>query len=361
MTHPTLTHTTTSQRVTLDDIEAADLRGRGGAAFPVAAKIRSVLRAVERTGKRPVLIANGTESDPFAAKDRYLLSTSPETVLEGMAVIAGLIGVQEIHLVVPAELVDVVAPVAGRGGVVVDEAARGFVAGQDSAVAARVDGAIPIPRRAGTHVTDDGAWHRPTYVGNVETMHLLGLMSRREDPFARSLVSVSSGRLQQGQPSLVTVHDVPGSTTVRSLMRQLPEVMATHGTTAVPVLFGGMHGRWLGPDDDQLVGSRALFIPGRGVSVEEVTSQVLHAAAAASAGQCAPCVFGLPKLAENWDAWVCSRDRGRNAEAELALAQLTGTVRPVRGGHGPLAGRGACSHPDGAVALALSARKVVNR
>ena len=66
--------------------EQVDLRGRGGAAFPVARKLRSVLARK----RRPVIVVNGTEGEPGSAKDTTLLARSPYLVLDGAMLAAVL-------------------------------------------------------------------------------------------------------------------------------------------------------------------------------------------------------------------------------------------------------------------------------
>ncbi|MFF2198854.1 Fe-S-binding domain-containing protein, partial [Streptomyces sp. NPDC058157] len=46
-------------------LTGSGLRGRGGAAFPAAVKLRSVREA----GGAPVVVANGEEGEPGSAKD----------------------------------------------------------------------------------------------------------------------------------------------------------------------------------------------------------------------------------------------------------------------------------------------------
>ena len=60
-----------------------DLRGRGGAAFPVARKMRAVLTSMAGGKRRAVVVVNATEGEPGSAKDKMLLCRSPHLVLDG--------------------------------------------------------------------------------------------------------------------------------------------------------------------------------------------------------------------------------------------------------------------------------------
>ena len=76
------------------------------------------------------------------------------------------------------------------------------------------------------------------------------------------------------------------------------------------------------------------------------TAAVARYLAGQSAGQCGPCVFGLPDIAGALEAAVAG---GRHAAAALAA---------VRRWTATLPGRGACRHPDGAARLVASALRV---
>jgi NADH:ubiquinone oxidoreductase subunit F (NADH-binding) len=80
----------------LEVLSAADLRGRGGAAFPTATKIASA------RGRRPRLIVNVCDSEPLAAKDGLLLRVAPGLVADGTALIARAVGAREVVLAVHA-------------------------------------------------------------------------------------------------------------------------------------------------------------------------------------------------------------------------------------------------------------------
>src|SRR5688500_10861951 len=70
---------------TIDLIDEAGLRGRGGAGFPTGRKWRSV--AGTDDGDR-YLVCNGAEGEPATFKDRTLLRRNPYQVVEGLLIAA---------------------------------------------------------------------------------------------------------------------------------------------------------------------------------------------------------------------------------------------------------------------------------
>jgi NADH:ubiquinone oxidoreductase subunit F (NADH-binding) len=74
----------------IDEIERAGLRGRGGAGFPAATKLRTLSAA-----PRSIVLANGTEGEPASNKDKTLMAGSPHLVLDGLSIAAETIGASE--------------------------------------------------------------------------------------------------------------------------------------------------------------------------------------------------------------------------------------------------------------------------
>ena len=86
----------------VDLVERAGLRGRGGAAFPTATKLRAVLAA----RGRPIVVVNGCESEPISAKDALLMRELPHLVLDGAAIAARAVGADEAVIAFEAPNLD---------------------------------------------------------------------------------------------------------------------------------------------------------------------------------------------------------------------------------------------------------------
>ena len=80
----------------LSAVEASGLQGRGGAAFSTAVK----LRAVARSGRRPVVVVNAIEGESVSAKDKVLARQAPHLVLDGAALAASALGASEVIVAV---------------------------------------------------------------------------------------------------------------------------------------------------------------------------------------------------------------------------------------------------------------------
>src|SRR6201993_2982506 len=83
----------------LGEVESSGLVGRGGAAFPLAVKLRSV-RDHGRVAGGTVVIANGEEGEPASIKDRWLLRNRPHLVLDGLRLAAAIVGADRAYVYV---------------------------------------------------------------------------------------------------------------------------------------------------------------------------------------------------------------------------------------------------------------------
>jgi len=345
---------------------AADsgLTGHGGAGFPLWRKIE----AVSKARGRAIVVANGAEGEPASDKDRWLLTRRPHLVFDGLQLAAKAVGADEAYLYInerisSGPLVQIAAERRkariDRVDVTVATAPGVFIAGEESAVVNQLSGGVALPRSKSVRVVERGVRGRPTLVSNVETLALLALIARRGAGWFRAAGTA----------------DAPGTMlfTVSGAVCQPGVVEAAHGTSLVDVLelaggasrplqavlIGGYHGTWLSAAQArsaQMSRSQLASLgasPGAGVVVglpsgicglAEV-SRVMSYLANESAGQCGPCLNGLPRIAAQLRTLAFKgTDRGALDE----LQRLSGLV----------VGRGACHHPDGSIRFLASGLRV---
>ena len=345
-------------------VAESGLLGRGGAGFPSAAK----WDAVRRDSRRPMVLINALEGEPASDKDRVLLTYSPHLVLDGAEVAAAVVGASEIVICV--------ADHNGRGASSI-EAAIGerrhagmtvrrmsverppcrYVTGEESALVSwlnhrpavpifRIDKSIPL-----------NVARRSALVHNAETLSQIALIARHGPEWFRRV-----GTADAPGSTLVTVTGAVRSPGVLEVELGTPvtEILGRAGvdTDLSAVLLGGYGGAWLdasrlstpyapGPLAD--VGAThgvgvVIALPATSCGISE-TARLTRYMAGESAGQCGPCVFGLPAIADDLEQLAIGR---ADAEVLDRIARRSAVVE----------GRGGCRHPDGVVRLIRSALKV---
>jgi NADH:ubiquinone oxidoreductase subunit F (NADH-binding) len=354
-------HQQAAGRRFIDVVDASGLTGRGGAGFPTGRKMRSVADGPRRGGK--VVVANGAEGEPASSKDRLLLTRLPHLVLDGIVLAAWAVGAAEAYLCVHDHETELMgwlnAAVAERDDPVpirVTGIPGRYVASEQSSIVQHLNGGPAMPTFAPPRPHERGVRGLPTLVNNVETLAHLALVARYGDHWFRSAgLSTAPGSM------LVTVSGAvcrPGVYEIQ-LGTRIGQIVAQAGGPAErlrALLVGGYFGAWLPVGaaltlpmthaalkaaGGALGAGMVIALPASSCLLAE-TARVVRYLAGESAGQCGPCVFGLPALADALADLAFYGGRGR------ALEQLAGLVPLVER-------RGACRHPDGVTQLIRSA------
>jgi NADH:ubiquinone oxidoreductase subunit F (NADH-binding) len=333
--------------------EQVSLAGRGGAGFAVAAKLRAL-----RAG-RPVVVVNGSESEPASRKDRLLLQRTPHLVVDGALAVAAAISAVRVIIAVGEQVAEASLRAALRQrpdgpSVEVYRSDAGFVAGEARALVRAIGGGPALPPGRRQHATDRGVGGAPTLVFNAETFAQLAVLLRLGPAAFRA-----SGTHAEPGTALLTV----GGAVARPGVVELPLgtplgiVLAAAGArNPTAVVIGGYHGGWHLPTETLpmsragLAAAGGTFGAGVLLVLDDSTcplgelARVTGWLAAQSANQCGPCRFGLPALAGDIERlW-----HGQPA----AGAAATRHVHTVTG-------RGACVHPDGTARFATSGLRLL--
>jgi NADH-quinone oxidoreductase subunit F len=173
----------------LDELLAADVRGRGGAGFPMGRKA-SFLPKPDQTTKPIYLVANADESEPGTFKDREILARLPHMFIEGCVIASRVIGANTAFIYIRGEYLaefeilrdaleegrraGLVGPnVLGSGWdltIVVHRGAGAYICGEETALLESLEGKRGQPRSKPPFPAISGVYASPTLINNVETL-----------------------------------------------------------------------------------------------------------------------------------------------------------------------------------------------
>jgi NADH:ubiquinone oxidoreductase subunit F (NADH-binding)/ferredoxin len=338
-----------------------DLRGRGGAAFPVARKLRAVHAATGGRKRRAVVVVNAAEGEPGSVKDKMLLCRSPHLVLDGALIAAEALGAREIIVAVAGDGPHQrsIAEAAGADSLLrrmtrVVSVPDRFVSGESGALVNALNGKSALPPGTKALASDGGVDGLPTLLSNAETFAQLAVLAMLgPDGYASAGLDSEPGTV------LLTV----GGSVARPAIVEVPtgvplgHVLDICGASLPRgVLTGGYHGSWLTPEAAYQVpvslaglasaggalGAGIVLVLGSDSCPLGEVSRVASYLAMQSSGQCGPCKLGLPSVA-------------RSLAAITAGAGGVEELEAVRRAASGVRGRGACAHPDGTASFVISA------
>ena len=316
-----------SREAPIERLEAAGLRGMGGAGFPTARKWSLV--AAEAAQPKHV-ICNADESEPGTFKDRELLHDLPHLVIEGMAIAAYCVGASRGTVFIRHEYgperhrLEAAIAAARQAGALgcglfgsdfsfdldVFVSPGGYILGEETALLECMEGRRGEPRNKPPFPGNKGLYGQPTVINNVETLvHAVSIVGRgadwwhglgREGFSGHKFMSISGDVARPGV-SLFAVGT------------PLAEVLEAHGgmknDAAVQAIApGGASSNFLGPealalplDFDALakagtmLGSGAAVFVAEGRDLLDIGLSITRFFRNESCGKCVPCRLGSEK------------------------------------------------------------------
>jgi NADH-quinone oxidoreductase subunit F len=177
------------RQAVIDELLAANVRGRGGAGFPMGRKA-SFLPKPEESQKPIYLVANADESEPGTFKDREIMARIPHMFVEGVVIASHAIGASAAFIYIRGEylaefeiLRDALAEarraglvggnVLGSGWslpIVLHRGAGAYICGEETGLLESLDGKRGQPRTKPPFPATSGVYASPTLINNVETL-----------------------------------------------------------------------------------------------------------------------------------------------------------------------------------------------
>jgi NADH:ubiquinone oxidoreductase subunit F (NADH-binding) len=344
----------------LGEVDRSGLLGRGGAAFPLAVKLRAV-RDARRTGRDTIVVANGEEGEPASIKDRWLLRNRPHLVLDGVRLAARIVAAERAFVYVSdeqaaravEEAIDVRVASGRDVEITVFTVEPGYVAGEETAAVRAINGGPAKPTDKPPRPFEQGVGGNPTLVSNVETLaNLPYLLRHGADAFRAEGTSASPGTF------LATVTGAGGPAALYELPHgaSVVDLLALHGVSTdhlTGVLMGGYFAGLLNREVlDATLDHETMRRLGSGLgcgAVSIITDDCPVAVAASvmayfdreNAGQCGSCFNGTAAMSAVTSAL---RDGVATSEDMARLERWSVVLR----------GRGACATLDAATNVAAS-------
>ena len=308
------------------EIEAAGLRGMGGAGFPTARKWRLV-------GAAPApryLVCNADEGEPGTFKDRAILEEQTHQFLDGLLLAAACIGAERcwiylrdeypaVHALLSREIAALeAAELIVPGFIDLRRGAGAYICGEESALIESIEGKRGYPRQRPPYVAEAGLFGRPTLVNNVETLALVPQIladggarfaALGSEGFAGLRSYSVSGRVRQ--PG---VKQAPAGISARKLIDDHCGGMAD-GHRLLAYLPGGASGGILPASmadlplhfgelekHGALIGSAAVIVLSDRDDLRAAVQALLEFFVDESCGQCTPCRVGTEKMLALFEA-----------------------------------------------------------
>jgi NADH-quinone oxidoreductase subunit F len=163
----------------VEELMNANLRGRGGAGFPMGRKASFLAKG---TGKPTYLCVNADESEPGTFKDREIMLKNPHRLIEGCLVTAHGIESKNVFIYLRGEYLDVFEVMRGAleqtraAGlledvtIVLHRGAGAYICGEESALLESLEGNRGQPRSRPPFPAVSGLYGSPTLINNVQTV-----------------------------------------------------------------------------------------------------------------------------------------------------------------------------------------------
>jgi NADH-quinone oxidoreductase subunit F len=164
------------------ELNAAELRGRGGAFFPTGRKW-SFIPKPEQNPNPHYLVVNADESEPGSFKDNEIMTRVPHRLIEGCLITAFAVESQHVFVYIRGEytgpyevLVRALEELQARpdlrgdATIVVHRGAGAYICGEETALLESLEGKRGQPRTKPPFPAIQGLYASPTVVNNVETM-----------------------------------------------------------------------------------------------------------------------------------------------------------------------------------------------
>ena len=351
----------------VEDVKAAGLRGRGGAAFPAGVKWSFLAPSND-----PVkyVLCNCEEGDPGAFNDKGIIENDPHTLIEGLIINGyatrsthGYVFIRTGHEIPIAAARKAISDAyeAGLLGqnilgsdfsfeMEVSLTGDSYVAGEETALMEAIEGKRSTPRFKPPFPAAAGLWQKPTNINNVKTLSYVPEIVRNGSDWFKGIgTETTTGTAivcLSGHIKYPGMYEVPMGMTIREVLEKVGGGVS-EGERIKVLQAGGPLNGLLGEDafDTMIdfdamseagasIGSGGIIVGNETVNVVDLLRSLIAFNQFESCGKCFPCRLGNTHMLEILDR-MC---QNKAKSADLALLERVGTSMKAGSlcGHGQL-------------------------
>lgn len=341
----------------LEEIEHANVRGRGGAGFPAGRKWAHSKKSPVKT---KLVIANGDEGDPGAFMDRAIMEGDPHSLLEGMLICAyvldahyGFIYVRHEYPLAVKNLKTAIGQaeelgllgknILGTGfdfTIDIREGAGAFVCGESTALVASIEGerGFPRPRPPRLSERGGGLWGYPSNLNNIETYACLPPIIEHGSDWFKSIGTQTSPGTKvfalTGKVKNTGLVEVPMGTTLGEIIYDIGggilgdkefKAIQTGGPSGgcipaskldLPVDFDSLY------KVGSMMGSGGMVILDEDTCMVDVAKYFLSFTQSESCGKCPPCRIGTHHMLQILEKITSGKGEQEDLRQLIDLSKL---------------------------------------
>ena len=304
----------------INELNTANLRGRGGAFFPTGKKMQFI-PPMEQIPKPHYVCVNADESEPGTFKDREIMQRVPHRLIVGSLIAAYAIDSQHVFIYIRGEYLaefevlcaalDEARDAGLLGGVtvVLHRGAGAYICGEESGLLESLEGKRGQARSRPPFPAVSGLYASPTLINNVETLATIpkvlemggaeyAKIGAPPDSTGTRLFCLSGNVVRGGN------YELPHGTTIREVIyelgggipdgRELKAVIP--GGSSMPILTADQIDVPLEHDAlralDTFLGAAAVIVVDDRACMVQLGLRVAQFYMHESCGKCTPCREG---------------------------------------------------------------------
>jgi NADH:ubiquinone oxidoreductase subunit F (NADH-binding) len=341
--------------IVIETIRKSGLRGRGGAGYPTADKLKTCSDAAE---KEKYVICNALDSDPKSNTARLLLTSDPHSFFEGLLISAYAVGAEKCIVYVDSEYSPAIRILENAisqmrefnllGSKILDsdfsceikiiKAKRSMVSGEETAILRALEDKQAMPYLRPPFPETKGLHGKPTLISNIETLSNLSAIFQSGTDIISGIGTEKSKGTKvisyHGRTSINYTIEVPFGTSLRTIIEKM-EGKADREIKAVQ--FGGPAGAYVNNDGldmlidfdkvreaGYIIGSGTIELIDKDTCALELTKKSMSYLHEQSCGKCVFCREGTLQISDMLED--ISRGEGKRQDIGL-INEISGQMK----------------------------------